>query len=87
MKKRRNIIIIISIVVCIAIGFILFNEHSELDHKLEKSQSRVEACLVKQHEFIKDSFLTILSGGAIYIVFYAIPHEYQMVNQKDKSKN
>lgn len=86
MKKRRNIIIIISIAVCIAIGIFMFNENSELKQRLEQTHSNEEVTLVKREEFLKDSLVSATLGTAIYVVFYGIPHDYKVIEEKNKKK-
>ncbi len=85
MKKRRNIIIIISIFACICTAIFMFKDKTELN--LVQTQSNEELALANRKEFFKDTLVSIAAGGAIYCIFYAIPHEYQEVNSKSKSEN
>lgn len=84
MKKRRNIIIIISIIAAIAMGIFMFSENSEFKQNLEKAQTNQERTLAKKQEVLKDSFITIFVGGAIYCIFYAIPKEYKLNQEQEK---
>ena len=83
MKKQRNIIIIISIVACICTAIFMFKDKTELN--LVQTESNEEVALANRKEFFKDTLVSITAGGAIYCIFYAIPHEYEIVNLKSKN--
>ena len=86
MKKRRNIIIIISLALCIVTGIFMFNENIELKQKLEQTHSVEEISLVKRKEVFKDALISIAAGMSIYVIFYGIPHEYELAEKAEKEK-
>ena len=79
MNKSHIIVSAISIALMVIVGAILFS-HPDL------IMVNDETILNPTHNFVKNLIITLFCGSAVYTVFYAIPHEYKVVNKKTDQK-
>ena len=83
------IVAIISIAASVILGIFLFNQDSDFikirpdDSKQENFE---EITSTPTQNFAKNTAISIFCGGSIYIMFYAIPHEYKKTNQEKKDE-
>lgn len=84
MKNHRIIIAIISIAVSVILAIFLFNQEPDFI-KIMTSDSE-EVILTPTQNIAKNIVISIFCGGSIYIIFYAIPHEYKKANHKEKDE-
>jgi len=83
MKKRRIIEGIISIAVSVILGVFLFNNPDFI--KMMTSDYEV-VILTPAQNFVKNIAISLFCGGAIYAIFYAVPHEYKLANTKKRDE-